>query len=102
MLKKYKKLWKSYFLGKNYYEGEVGESSTPVARYFHLLKPRALHERPGGKDAQGNAKSLGANRKALGLNKIDEYTYVLLVEDTGYVAMFHSSASPTSVAAADG
>ena len=86
---------------KNYYEGEVGESSTPVARYFHLLKPRALHERPGGKDAQGNAKSLGANRKALGLSEIDEYTYLLPVESTNYVAMFRSSAGSTSVAAAE-
>lgn len=87
---------------KKYYEGEVGESSTPVARYFHLLKPKALPDWPEGKDAQGNAKSLGANRKALGLSEIDEYMYLLPVGSTNYVAMFHSSAGPTSVAAADG
>lgn len=98
---KYNEPWKSYFLGKNYYEGEVGESSTQVARYFHLLKPRALHDWPEGKDAQGNTKSLGVHRKALGLSEIDEYTYLLPVEGTKYVAMFRSSAGPTSIAAAE-
>ena len=100
-LKEYTKPWKSYFLGTNYYEGEVGESSTPVARYFHLLKPRSLHDWPEGKDARGNTKSLGVHRKALGLSEIDEYTYLLPVEGTNYVAMFRSSAGPTSVAAAE-
>ena len=100
-LKEYTKPWKSYFLGTNYYEGEVGESSTPVARYFHLLKPRSLHDWPKGKDARGNTKSLGVHRKALGLSEIDEYTYLLPVEGTNYVAMFRSSAGPTSVAAAE-
>ena len=97
----YKEPWKSYFLGKNDYEGEVGESSTPVARYLHLLKPRALHDWPEGKDVQGNTQSLGVNRKALGLSEIDEYTYLLPVEGTNYVAMFRSSVGPTSVVAAE-
>lgn len=65
------------------------------------MKPKALPDWPEGKDAQGNAKSLGANRKALGLSEIDEYTYLLPVESTNYVAMFRSSAGPTSVAATE-
>lgn len=100
-LKKYTKPWKPYFLGKNYHGGEVGESSTQVARYFHLLKPRSLHDWPEGKDVQGNTQSLGVHRKALGLSEIDEYTYLLPVEGTKDVAMFRSSAGPTSVAAAE-
>ncbi|KJY64690.1 hypothetical protein [Bifidobacterium polysaccharolyticum] len=98
---KYTKPAKPYFLGRNFYEGEVDECSAPATRYFHLLRPRALSDWPEGKDAQGNAESLGVNRKALGLSEIDEYTYFLPVEDTNYVAMFRSSAGPRASAAGE-
>lgn len=99
--KGYTKPPKPYFLGRNDYEGEVGKSSFPATRYFHLLRPRALSDWPEGKDAQGNTKSLGVNRKALGLSEIDEYTYFLPVQGTNYVAMFRSLAGPRSVAAGE-
>lgn len=99
--KGYSKPPEPYFLGRNFYEGEVGESSTPATMYFHLLRPRALSDWPEGKDAQGNAESLGVNRKALGLSEIDEYTYFLPVGGTNYVAMFRSSAGPRAAAAAE-
>ena len=97
----YNEPWKSYFLGRNYYEGQVGESSTQATRYFHLLRPRSLSDWPEGKDTRGNTKSLGVNRKALGLSEIDEYTYLLPVERTNYVAMFRSSAGPRATAASE-
>ena len=97
----YNEPWKSYFLGRNYYEGQVGVSSTLAAEYLHLLRPRSLSDWPEGKDTQGNTKSLGVDRKSLGLSEIDEYTYLLPVERTNYVAMFRSTAGPRSVAAGE-
>lgn len=90
-----------YFMRRNYYEGEIGESRAPDAKYFHILRARYLSDWPEGKDINGISQNLGANRAQFGLNEIDEYAYLLPLTGTNYVAMFRSSGGPRPAAIAD-
>lgn len=74
--------------------GEVKSNAAPAAQFLHLMRERALSDWPEGKDINGTVSNLGANRQTLGISEIYEYSYLLPVDGTPYVAMFRSSGGP--------
>lgn len=81
--------------------GTCDECVRPALRYLHFTRARALSDWPESGDFSGNVENLAQRRRQAGINSILEYSYLLPVSGTRYVAVVRSSGGPRSTAIGD-
>ena len=81
--------------------GQCESCYSPAVFYMHLTKNRELSDWPEAGDASGSVSNLATRRDQTGIISILEYTYLLPVSGTPYIALLRSSSGPMPSAIAD-
>ena len=81
--------------------GKCELCSSPSVYYLHLTKDRELSDWPEAGDASGSVSNLATRRAQTGIISILEYTYLLPVSGTPYIALLRSSSGPMPSAISD-
>ena len=74
--------------------GKSEQCFSPAVTYLHLTKNRELLDWPEVGDIEGTISNLATKREQTGIASILEYTYLLPVAGTPYIALFRSSSGP--------
>lgn len=75
--------------------GKCDSCFAPAVYYLHLTKDRELSDWPEAGDTSGTISNLALKREQTGIISILEYTYLLPVSNTPYIALLRSSSGPT-------
>lgn len=81
--------------------GKCEQCSSPSVYYLHLTKNRELSDWPEAGDTSGSVSNLATRRAQTGIISILEYTYLLPVLGTPYIALLRSSSGPMPFAISD-
>lgn len=81
--------------------GKCELCSSPSVYYLHLTKNRELSDWPEAGDESGSVSNLATRRDQTGITSILEYTYLLPVSGTPYIALLRSSSGPMPSIIAD-
>lgn len=81
--------------------GKCELCSSPSVYYLHLTKNRELSDWPEAGDTSGSVSNLATRRAQTGIISILEYTYLLPVSGTPYIALLRSSSGPMPSAISD-
>lgn len=81
--------------------GKCEPCSSPSVHYLHLTKNRELSDWPEASDTSGSVSNLATRRDQTGIISILEYTYLLPVSGTPYIALLRSSSGPMPSAISD-